>query len=115
MEVQFLGPNISAAIRLKMPFPLPWVPTSLPGEPRRSHALRGGTSARNAHRQRQRGGHLQSLVALRLKRLGARWKEESGQHILDLRALVLSDRWDAAMTLMLTQRRAQVRRAACSV
>jgi len=55
-----------------------------------------------------------SLVALRMKRPGARWKAESGQHILDLRSLVLSDRWDAAMTLILAPRRAQVRRAACS-
>jgi hypothetical protein len=32
-----------------------------------------------------------SLVALRMKRPGSRWKEPSGQHILDLRALVDQD------------------------
>jgi hypothetical protein len=53
-----------------------------------------------------------SLVALRMKRPGARWKEESGQHILDLRSLVLSDRWDAAMRLTLAPQRAEVRRVA---
>ncbi len=55
-----------------------------------------------------------SLVALRMKRSGARWKQESGQHILDLRALVLSNRWNAAMNLTLAPQRAEVRRAACS-
>ncbi|MCI0570620.1 MAG: ISKra4 family transposase [Myxococcaceae bacterium] len=53
-----------------------------------------------------------SLVALRMKRPGSRWKEETGQHVLDLRALVLSDRWDTAMNLTLAPLRAQVRRAA---
>jgi hypothetical protein len=53
-----------------------------------------------------------SLVALRMKRPGSRWKEESGQHVLDLRSLVLSDRWGTAMNLTLAPRRAQVRRAA---
>ncbi|NRD51770.1 ISKra4 family transposase [Corallococcus sp. AB030] len=53
-----------------------------------------------------------SLVALRMKRPGARWKEASGQHILDLRALVLSDRWDAAIRLTLAPLRAEVRRVA---
>ncbi|ATB45926.1 ISKra4-like element ISMfu2 family transposase [Corallococcus macrosporus] len=53
-----------------------------------------------------------SLVSLRMKRPGARWKEASGQHILDLRALVLSERWDAAMNLTLAPQRAEVRRAA---
>ncbi|RUO93181.1 ISKra4 family transposase [Corallococcus sp. AB018] len=51
-----------------------------------------------------------SLVALRMKRPGARWKEASGQHILDLRSLALSDRWDAAMNLTLAPQRAEVRR-----
>lgn len=53
-----------------------------------------------------------SLVALRMKRPGSRWKEESGQHVLDLRSLVLSDRWETAMDLTLAPLRAQVRRAA---
>ncbi len=39
-------------------------------------------------------------------------KDDSGQHILDLRALALSDRWDAAMTLSLTPLRTEVRKAA---
>jgi hypothetical protein len=42
-----------------------------------------------------------SLVALRMKRPGARWKHPSCQHILDLRTLVLSDRWSRAMPLVL--------------
>ncbi|MFB1485417.1 ISKra4 family transposase, partial [Corallococcus sp. RDP092CA] len=53
-----------------------------------------------------------SLVALRMKRAGSRWKEQSGQEVLDLRALVLSARWDAAMALTLAPLRAQVHRTA---
>lgn len=42
-----------------------------------------------------------SLVSVRMKRCGARWKHQSGNEILQLRALQLSDRWDAAMPRIL--------------
>jgi hypothetical protein len=48
----------------------------------------------------------------RMRRPGARWLEETGQHLLDLRALALSDRFDAAIGLTLAPLRATVRRAA---
>jgi hypothetical protein len=53
-----------------------------------------------------------SLVALRMKRPGARWKEDTGEQLLNLRALALSDRWNAAMTLTLQPLRKAVRVAA---
>jgi hypothetical protein len=44
-----------------------------------------------------------SLVSIRMKRCGARWKHQSGNEILQLRALQLSDRdrWEPAMTRVL--------------
>jgi hypothetical protein len=55
-----------------------------------------------------------ALVGQRLRRPGARWKEESGQHLLDLRALALGDRLHEGFELTLAPRRREVRAAACS-
>jgi hypothetical protein len=52
------------------------------------------------------------VVALRMKRPGARWKEETGGQVLQLRALALSDRWEPAMRLTLRPLRKAVRLAA---
>ena len=53
-----------------------------------------------------------SLVAVRMKRPGARWKEETGEHLLNLRALALSDRGEPAITLTLRPLRKALRLAA---
>lgn len=50
-----------------------------------------------------------SLVETRMKRAGSRWKEETGDHVLQLRAINLSDRWDEAIALTLYPLRKAVR------
>lgn len=50
-----------------------------------------------------------SLVAVRMKRAGSRWKPRTGNDVLCLRALELSDRWEHAMCLALRPLRKSVR------
>ena len=53
-----------------------------------------------------------TLIGIRMKRAGSRWKEETGEHVIKLRALALSDQWDGAMTNLLATQRTAVRRIA---
>jgi hypothetical protein len=53
-----------------------------------------------------------SLVAIRMKRPGARWKQATGERLLHLRALALSDRWNPALNLTLVRLRSPIRTAA---
>lgn len=53
-----------------------------------------------------------SLIGQRLVRTGARWKEDTGQHVIDLRALALSDRLEPALDLTLAPLVRHVSRAA---
>jgi len=50
-----------------------------------------------------------SLVQMRMKRAGSRWKEDSGNHVMQFRALALSDRWDGAMNMLFRSRCQEVR------
>jgi len=53
-----------------------------------------------------------SLVSLRMKRPGSGWKEPTGEHIIQLRALGLSDRWAQAIHSILAPLRTPFERAA---
>jgi hypothetical protein len=55
---------------------------------------------------------VKSLFECRMKRPGAGWKTETGEHIVHLRALALSDRWGPAMELTLRPLARSVRPAA---
>lgn len=53
-----------------------------------------------------------TLVSVRMRRAGSRWKVDTGRHVLQLRALALSDRWDDGIDLTLRPLRKAVRAAA---
>ena len=53
-----------------------------------------------------------TLVRQRMDRAGCRWKNDTGDHVLHLRALSVSDRWDEALDI--TLRVTPPRIAACS-
>ena len=53
-----------------------------------------------------------SLVGQRLVRSGSRWKPSTAQHIIDLRALALSSRWESAMAFAIKCGLHEVRRVA---
>jgi hypothetical protein len=53
-----------------------------------------------------------TLVEVRAKRAGSRWKPDTCRHIIQLRALATSDRWDEAMALTFRPLRKAVRLAA---
>lgn len=53
-----------------------------------------------------------TLVGQRMKRCGARWKSTTGEHVLQLRALGLSDRFKDAMRKLFETQRTSVRTAA---
>lgn len=50
-----------------------------------------------------------SLFQIRMKRAGSRWHEDTGEDIVQLRALALSDRWDSAMDKFWATQRTAVR------
>ncbi len=50
-----------------------------------------------------------SLFQIRMKRAGSRWHEDTGEDIVQLRALALSDRWDSAMNKFWATQRTAVR------
>lgn len=53
-----------------------------------------------------------SLVHQRMSRSGSRWKQRSGDHVLHLRQLAQSDRWDLGIDLTLKDFRHDVRKVA---
>lgn len=52
-----------------------------------------------------------SLFGLRMKRPGARWKTPTGEHVITMRAHLLSDRWGRASEIALPPPRVEIRAA----
>jgi hypothetical protein len=74
----------------------------------REHVVIHGASCSDAVVQRWK---LLLCNSERMKRLGSRWKEPTGDHVIQLRALALSDRWDQGIDLTLRPLRRAVRAA----
>lgn len=55
-----------------------------------------------------------SLFEVRMKRPGARWHESTGEHLVHLRALALSDRWEPAMSRLLRSESVTVEEISCA-
>lgn len=55
-----------------------------------------------------------SLFEVRFKRSGSRWKDPTGAHVADLRALALSDRWNRGIELTIAPLRTSVIEVACA-
>ena len=53
-----------------------------------------------------------SLISVRMKRPGSRWKEGGGHRVIQLRAFALSDRWEPAMQKLFEYHRKPIRSAA---
>lgn len=53
-----------------------------------------------------------TLVGIRMKRAGSRWKTQTGEHVLRLRSLAQSDRWEPAIGKLHATRRTAVKVAA---
>ncbi len=50
-----------------------------------------------------------TLVGLRMKRCGSRWHNDTGNHVLHLQALAISDRWSDAMAKLCAKQRTSIR------
>ena len=73
-----------------------------------SNALHGAQGTRSADRFRSHGGRCKTLATQRMKRSGMRWGEQGGQAILSFRALVQSNRFERAWTLLAHTYKAEV-------
>jgi len=85
----------------------------LPDPQQGAHRLRHRTSKPPPIGSGNVEARCKSLVAVRTKRSGARWKTHSGEHVLHLRTLALSDRsTDQSQNITLPPDRARLRLAA---